>query len=93
MGVYYLTVMEEPGERRKRLPTFSDMDEAEYAYDMGVVGLRQPIRVRFATGLTASRSTRCWPSSEGNGDEPDAGISERVLEALDRARHQRPLAR
>ena len=46
MGVYYLTV-EEPAKDPNRLPSFSDMDQAEYAYDMSVIRLRQPITVRF----------------------------------------------
>ncbi len=46
MGVYYLTV-EEKAKNPDKLPSFSDMDQAEYAYDMGVIGLRQPITVRF----------------------------------------------
>ncbi|MFN8491386.1 MAG: DNA-directed RNA polymerase subunit beta' [Caldilineaceae bacterium] len=48
MGVYYLTV-EEPAKDPDHLPTFSSMDEAEYAHDMGTIGLRQPIRVLFHT--------------------------------------------
>jgi DNA-directed RNA polymerase subunit beta' len=52
MGVYYLTV-EEPAKNPDRLPIFSNMEEAEYAYDMGVIRLRQPIRVRFTTKFDA----------------------------------------
>ena len=49
MGVYYLTVDEQPEADTSKLSTFSSMDEAEYAYDMGIIKLRQPIRVLFAS--------------------------------------------
>ncbi|MBV7330073.1 DNA-directed RNA polymerase subunit beta' [Chloroflexi bacterium TSY] len=53
----------------ERLPTFSSMDEAEYAYNMGIVNLHQPIRVRFTTRFDTT-------SIE------ELGLSERVLETL-----------
>jgi DNA-directed RNA polymerase subunit beta' len=46
MGVYYLTV-EEPAKDPDNLPTFASGEEAEYAYNMGIVRLRQPVRVLF----------------------------------------------
>jgi DNA-directed RNA polymerase subunit beta' len=48
MGVYYLTVEEKPRNPDK-IPTFGSMEEAEYAYDMGRIKLRQPLNVRFHT--------------------------------------------
>ncbi len=48
MGVYYLTVMEE-AEDEEKIPTFSDMDDAQYAFDMEAISLRQPIKVRFTS--------------------------------------------
>ena len=51
MGVYYLTVDEEPNKPDDELPIFSDMDEAEFAYSLGKIRLRQPIRVRFTSEL------------------------------------------
>ncbi len=48
MGVYYLTV-EEKARDEAKIPVFGSMDEAEYAYDMGQIKLRQPIMVRFST--------------------------------------------
>ena len=48
MGVYYLTV-EEPVKEDYRTPLFGSMEEAEYAYDMKRIKLRQPILVRFAS--------------------------------------------
>src|SRR5690606_26114222 len=66
MGVYYLTVMEEPrktlhkngsngangnGTGEATLPTFATMDEAEYAYAMNLIRLRQPIRVWFTNSF------------------------------------------
>ncbi len=47
MGVYYMTV-EEPAKSEK-LSIFSDMDEAEYAYTMGKIKLRQPLIVRLTS--------------------------------------------
>ena len=47
MGVYYLTVDELPDEPTESLPAFASMEEAEYAYDMGAIKLRQPIRVLY----------------------------------------------
>jgi len=64
MGVYYLSVIDErltsyregadpkkmsEEELEQYLPTFSDMDEAEYALQMGKIKLRQRIRARFIT--------------------------------------------
>ncbi len=48
MGVYYLTVKEDAKEG-ERVPSFANMDEAEYAYDMGQIKLRQPIKVLFTS--------------------------------------------
>jgi DNA-directed RNA polymerase subunit beta' len=49
MGVYYLTVDEDEKADTSKLHCFASMEEAEYAYDMGIIKLRQPIRVLFAT--------------------------------------------
>ncbi|MBP8294426.1 MAG: DNA-directed RNA polymerase subunit beta', partial [Caldilineaceae bacterium] len=49
MGVYYLTVDEQPELTGDKLHSFSNMDEAQYAYDMGIIKLRQPIRVLYTT--------------------------------------------
>ncbi|CAN5810551.1 hypothetical protein BH10CHL1_BH10CHL1_10370 [soil metagenome] len=68
MGVYYLTV-EEPAKNPDRLPTFSNMDEAQYAYDMGIIGLRQPIKVLFTTEFDMMPIT-------------DLELHERVLDSL-----------
>lgn len=48
MGVYYLTA-EEPVKEGASLPIFACMEDAEYAYDMQQIKLRQPIIVRFNT--------------------------------------------
>lgn len=48
MGVYYLTV-EEPVKEGYRTPLFGSMAEAEYAYDMKCIKLRQPILVNFSS--------------------------------------------
>jgi DNA-directed RNA polymerase subunit beta' len=48
MGVYYLTV-EEKAHDESKIPIFGTMEEAEYAYDMGRIKLRQPLKVRFHT--------------------------------------------
>lgn len=48
MGVYYLTA-EEPVADDYRAPLFGTMEEAEYAYDMKRIKLRQPINVRFSS--------------------------------------------
>jgi len=68
MGVYYLTV-EEPPRNPERVPIFSNMDEAEYAYDMGIIGLRQPLKVLFSTKFDTMPLT-------------DLALSERVRDAL-----------
>ena len=68
MGVYYMTV-EEPAKDPDRLPTFSHMDEAEYAYDMGIIGVRQPIKVLFTTKFDTMPIT-------------DLELNERVLGAF-----------
>lgn len=87
MGVYYLSVIDErltvyrtgadpkkmsEEELEKYLPTFSTMDEAEYALHMGEIKLRQPIRVRFVTKF----------DSMGLEALETLGVSERVLESL-----------
>ena len=53
MGVYYLTVDEDEKAETDKLPAFSSMEEAEYAYDMGIIKLRQPIRVIFKSKFDA----------------------------------------
>jgi DNA-directed RNA polymerase subunit beta' len=68
MGVYYLTV-EEKAKDPDNLPTFASMDDAEYAYSMGNIKLRQPIKVLFRSKYDE------MPVS-------DMGVSERVQEAL-----------
>jgi DNA-directed RNA polymerase subunit beta' len=84
MGVYYLTVMEDLESEDARLPVFSSMDEAEYALDMGIVRLRQPIRVRFETKFDAMtlEELTAIEADEELGLEDRVGISERVLETL-----------
>ncbi|MEZ4870318.1 MAG: DNA-directed RNA polymerase subunit beta' [Caldilineaceae bacterium] len=68
MGVYYLTV-EEPVSESYKPPIFGNMDEAQYAYDMKLIKLRQPIIVRFSTKFDS------MPIEEMN-------LSEWVYEAL-----------
>ena len=48
MGVYYMTA-EEPVKEGYRPPIFATMEDAEYAYDMKQIKLRQPIIVRFTS--------------------------------------------
>ncbi|MBW7885128.1 MAG: DNA-directed RNA polymerase subunit beta', partial [Caldilineaceae bacterium] len=69
MGVYYLTVDEDEKAETSTLPAFSSMEEAEYAYDMGIIKLRQPIRVLFTSRF-----------DHVSIDELE--ISDRVLDAL-----------
>ncbi len=82
MGVYYLTVMEEAADLDK-LPLFSTMDDAKYAHDMGAIGLRQAIRVRFESRFDSVSIDELVAVDAGdNGAEPREGISDRVHEAL-----------
>ncbi len=53
MGVYYLTVDENEEADTEQLPAFASMEEAEYAYDMGIIKLRQPIRTLFKSKFDA----------------------------------------
>ena len=87
MGVYYLTVMEELENEDDRLPIFSSMDEAEYALDMGIIGLRQPIKVRIETKFDAMplEDLLVIEADEENDVAGRIGVSERVLETLARA--------
>ncbi|MEZ4729222.1 MAG: DNA-directed RNA polymerase subunit beta' [Caldilineaceae bacterium] len=48
MGVYYLTA-EEPAADGYKPPLFANLEEAEYAYEMKRIKLRQPIMVRFTS--------------------------------------------
>ncbi len=70
MGVYYLTV-EDDAKDPERLPAFASMDEAEYAYDMGKIKLRQPIHVLF--------DSRFDKAPVG-----DLGLNDRVVDLLTR---------
>jgi DNA-directed RNA polymerase subunit beta' len=47
LGSYYLTVIDPKAKGADRKDAFFDFDEVRLAYDLGVVGLRAPIRVRF----------------------------------------------
>ena len=79
MGVYYLTVMEDPDDEDYKPPVFSSMDEAEYALDMGIIGLRQPIRVRFETkfdGMPLEELTAIEPTPQAAAEVTDEGGSE-----------------
>ncbi|GIK74973.1 MAG: DNA-directed RNA polymerase subunit beta' [Chloroflexota bacterium] len=69
MGVYYLTVDEDENADTESLPTFATMEEAEYAYAMGAIKLRQPIRVLFQ-------------SKFDNVSIKTLELSDRVLDAL-----------
>ncbi len=72
-----------PEQGDESLPTFATMDEAEYAYDMGVIRLREPIRVWFTSRYDAVALDELAVGSErmaAYGEE--AGLSERVLDAL-----------
>ncbi len=68
MGVYYLTV-EEPVKEGYRAPLFGSMEEAEYAYDMKSIKLRQPILARFSSKFDQMAIE-------------EMALSERVVEAL-----------
>ncbi len=68
MGVYYLTV-EEPVKEGYRPPLFGSMQEAEYAYDMKAIKLRQPILTYFSSPFDTQ------PVAE-------LQLSERVINAL-----------
>jgi DNA-directed RNA polymerase subunit beta' len=100
MGVYYLTVMEDEDildQEDVHLPTFSSMEEAEYAHDMGIISLRQPIKARFISRFDempvealAAVEEEDIEAVEVDGEiieeavqiEARPGVSERVLEAL-----------
>ena len=97
MGVYYLTVMEPRRKPRVSpyanggngnngegyLPTFATMDEAEYAYDMKLISLREPIRVWFSNKYDSVPVADLLVGSSLMAPKgAEAGISERVLEAL-----------
>ncbi len=69
MGVYYLTVDEAPNQPIEELPAFASMEDAEYAYDMKAIKLRQPIRVLFTSKFDAMAVA-------------DLALSERVRHAL-----------
>ena len=49
MGVYYLTIEEDPDKPDQELPLLSSMEEAEYLHQIGKLRLREPIRVRFTS--------------------------------------------
>ena len=69
MGVYYLTV-EEPAKDPDRLPAFANMDEAEYAYSLDYIRLRQPIKVLFTSRFDEMPLT-------------EIGLHDRVVHALE----------
>src|SRR5690606_29575801 len=65
------------------LPTFATMEEAEYAHDMGVIKLREPIRVWFTNKYDRIAIDELLEGSELLAERPEASsISERVLDAL-----------
>ncbi|MCC6453492.1 MAG: DNA-directed RNA polymerase subunit beta' [Caldilineaceae bacterium] len=66
------------------LPAFATMEEAEYAYDMGIIKLREPIRVWFTNKFDQMPLADLVQGSEfmaSKGEE--AGLSQRALEALE----------
>jgi len=97
MGVYYLTVLDErlrksrgangnggdPAQGDEGLPTFSTMEDAEYAYDMGVIRLREPIRVWFTSRYdSVSLEELAIGSERMAAYGEDVGLSERVLDSV-----------
>jgi len=57
MGVYYLTVDEDADADTETLHTFATMEDAEYAYDMDIIKLRQPIRVLYSSRFDSVPTT------------------------------------
>ncbi len=71
---------DDPGEY---LPTFATMDEAEYAYDMGIIRLREPIRVLFTNKFDQMDVSELLATKPLMMEkEEEVGLSERVLDAL-----------
>ncbi len=71
------------GAEPQYLPTFATMDEAEYAYDMGKVRLRELIRVWFTNSFDQMPVEAMLEGSEEMVKRgATAGISQRVCEAL-----------
>ncbi|PIR92769.1 DNA-directed RNA polymerase subunit beta' [Candidatus Falkowbacteria bacterium CG10_big_fil_rev_8_21_14_0_10_43_10] len=60
-GAYYLTDIPDQIEEKK-MPLFTDEEEATLAYQIGKIGLQQPIRVRIKTG---SRKVELLNTSAG----------------------------
>jgi DNA-directed RNA polymerase subunit beta' len=71
------------GHDEEYLPAFATMDEAEYAYDMGIIKLREPIRVWFTNKFDQMPLSDLALGSELMADKGEgAGLSDRALEAL-----------
>jgi DNA-directed RNA polymerase subunit beta' len=90
MGMYYFTSVDESSEK---LPTiFASKDEAYYAHQVGLVGLRQPITVRLKDhGVMVTTIGRLYfndllPAGSAFMNEPIKAkhIKELVTEAIER---------
>jgi DNA-directed RNA polymerase subunit beta' len=71
------------GDRDALLPTYATMEEAEYAHDMGIIKLREPIRIWFTSKYDSVPVTELGAGSEMMSQYgEDAGLSDRVLDTL-----------
>ena len=73
----------ENGNRDRLLPTYATMEEAEYAHDMGVIKLREPIQIWFTSkydGVPCVGTGDRLGAHVQYGEE--AGLTDRVLDAL-----------
>ncbi len=71
------------GNRDRLLPAYATMEEAEYAYDMGMIKLREPIQIWFTSRYDTVPISELAVGSEmmlKHGEE--VGLNERVMDTL-----------
>ncbi|GAB4335891.1 MAG: hypothetical protein Kow0010_23540 [Dehalococcoidia bacterium] len=83
LGCYYMTELDpaapgahkEPANGGSPQGVYGSFDEAKLAYDLGIVGLRAPIRVRTGSPVSEGGVVR-YPSPEGDGGAPGTMVIE-----------------
>ena len=73
----------ENGDRDRLLPAFATMEESEYAHDMGIIKLREPIQIWFTSKYDDVPVSELAVGSERMSQYgEEAGLTDRVLDAL-----------
>ena len=90
LGCYYMTMVR-PTARKGEGKIFANTDEAMLAYDIGVVDLQAPIKVRLSAGKVderAAASRRRLTRGRASSRRPSGASSSTTIAAARSSRYQ-----